>query len=251
MATAQTTPAPPLLGDLLLNAGLITKDRLQEALHLQATGPRHTPLGQVFVGLRVLTRKQLNSILDSHRKRSSLGQILLRAGVLNQPQLDEVLQYQKTHKIRLGQAGLRLNFVTEEHLKEALAAHLNIDFINLDSIDLDPHLDKWINKAYAQKHKACPISQVGNELTVVMDDPTNGAVIHEVETSTEQKVRVATAPEAMISRALKRVYDKADRPIAKDTAELVLDEGFRFAQKGEASDYKPMGCDSKDERLPL
>jgi type IV pilus assembly protein PilB len=252
MAMAQPTSPPPLLGDLLLKAGLITKDRLQEALHLQATRKHHTPLGQVFVELHVITRKQLNSILDSSRKRSPLGQILLKAGVLDQPQLDQVLQYHKTHKIRLGQAVLRLNLMTEENLKEALAAHLNIDFINdLDSIDLDPRMDKWIKKVYAQKNKACPISQVGNELTVVMDDPTNVAVIHEVETSTEKKVRVATAPEAMISRALKRVYDKADRPIAKETAELVLDEGFRFAQKGEASDYKPMGSDPNDERLPL
>lgn len=258
MDTARPTPPIPLLGDFLLNAGLITKDQLQEALHLQAARKRHTPLGQVFVELHILTRKQLTSILDSSRKRSSLGQILLKAGVLDQPQLDQVLQYQKAHKIRLGQAVLRLHFMTEENLKEALAAHLNVDFINLDSLHLNPRIDKWIKKVYAQKNRICPISQVGNELTVVMDDPTNVAVIHEVETSTEQKVRVVTAPEAMIMRALKRVYEKADLPTAKadlpaakESSELVVDEGFTFTQKGQASDYKPMGTDPNDERLPL
>ncbi len=259
MDAAKPSPLTPLLGELLLNAGLATKHQLQEALHLQAARKRYTPLGQVFVELHVLTRKQLNSILDGYRKRSPLGQILLKAGVLDQPQLDQALQYQKTHKIRLGQAVLRLNFMTEENLKEALAAQLNIDFINdLDTINLDPRMDKWIKKVYAQKNKACPISQAGQELTVVMDDPTNVAVIHEVETSTGQKVKVVIAPEAMIARAFQRVYEKADLPTAKadlpaakEVSELVIDEGFTFSQKGQASDYKSMGSDPNDERLPL
>jgi type IV pilus assembly protein PilB len=241
-----------------LNAGLITKDRLQEALHLQAARKRYTPLGQLFVEFHLLTREQLDSILDSSRKRSSLGQVLLKAGVLDQSQLDQALEYQKTHKVRLGQAVLRLNLITEENLKEALAAHLNIDFLNLDAIDLDPHLDKWIKKVYAQKHKVCPISRAGQELTVVMDDPTDVAVIHEIEISTEQKVRVVTAPEAMIARAFQRVYEKtdlptakADPPAAKENPELVIDETFRFPRKGKAEDCKLIGSDPNDERLPL
>jgi len=264
MDAAKPGPSIPLLGDLLLKAGLITKDRLQEALHLQAARKRYTPLGQLFVDLHVITRKQLNSILDSYRKRSPLGQILLKAGVLDQPQLDQALQYHKTHKVRLGQAVLRLNLMTEENLKEALAAQLNVDFVNLDVIDLDPRIDKWIKKVYAQKNRVCPISQAGQELTVAMDDPTNVAVIHEIEISTAQKVKIATAPEAMIMRALKRVYEKTDLPTAKadppavkessdakESAELVIDENFRFTQKGKAEDYKSMGSDPNDERLPL
>jgi type IV pilus assembly protein PilB len=258
MDVAQPPPPTPLLGDLLLKAGLITKVQLQEALHLQATRKHHTPLGQVFVELHLITRKQLDSILDSSRKRSPLGQILLKAGVLDQPQLDQVLQYHKTHKVRLGQAVLRLNLITEDNLKEALAAQLNVNFINLDAIDLDPRIDKWIKKVYAQKNRVCPISQAGQELTVAMDDPTNVAVIHEIEISTEQKVRVVTAPEAMIARAFQRVYEKtdlptakADPPAAKESSELVIDEKFRFTQKGKAEDYKPMGSDPNDERLPL
>jgi type IV pilus assembly protein PilB len=258
MDAAQPPPPTPLLGDLLLKAGLITKVQLQEALHLQATRKYHTPLGQVFVELHLLTRKQLDSVLDSSRKRSSLGQVLLKAGVLDQPQLDQALQYHKTHKVRLGQAVLRLNLITEDNLKEALAAHLNIDFLNLDAIDLDPRVDKWIKKVYAQKNRVCPISQAGQELTVAMDDPTNVAVIHEIEISTAQKLKIATAPEAMIMRALKRVYEKtdlptaqADPPAAKESSELVIDEKFRFTQKGKAEDYKAMGTDPNDERLPL
>ncbi len=264
MKETEQKSSGPLLGELLLKEGLITKDQLQEALRIQTTLKIYKPLGRLFLEQKVLSPTQLTAILDRHRKRPNLGQIMLKSKMIDPQQLDEAVVYQKTHKTRLGRAVLRLNFVSEQNLKEALATQLNIDFINLDSLDLGPHLATWIKKGYAQRFRMCPVALVGNELTVVLDDPTNVSVIREIETSSKKKVKIVTATEAMIARALKRVYDIEDPAAAKedrakddlapgtDSYELVIEEDFTFPQKGIAfEEDKPLGPSPEDKRIPL
>lgn len=257
---------PPLLGEFLVKDGLITVDRLDEALQVQKTLGSYKPLGQVLVDLNILSRRQLNAALDGYRKRSPLGQIMVKAGVIDEQQLQQALAYQKSHRVRLGQAVLKLHHITEDALKQALATQLNIEYLDLDSLEIDRSLNKWIKNAYALKYRVCPVRSADKELTIAMDDPTNVAVIHEIETSAKQKIKIVTASEVMIGRALKRVYQEEDHGISgreeragshkeqkqarEEKAELVIDENFTFETERKVSEYKPLG-ESPDEGVLL
>jgi type IV pilus assembly protein PilB len=145
--------------------------------------------------------------------RVQLGQLLLQKGLITELQLLQGLHYHKSHGIRLGEALLRLNFITERSLKTVLAAQLNIKLMPSDYLDLiPPNLTGYIPKEYAWKHKVCTIRRTTDQLMIVMDDPTDAAVIAAIHDSTRLRIIVSTAPLAVIIQVLQRLYGPESTP---------------------------------------
>jgi len=145
--------------------------------------------------------------------RVQLGQLLLQKGLITELQLLQGLHYHKSHGIRLGEALLTLNFVTERSLKTILAAQLNIKLMPVDYIDLiPPNLTGYIPKEYAWKHKVCTIRRTNDQLMIVIDDPTDAAAIAAIHDSTKLRIVVSTAPLAVIIQVLTRLYGPEGTP---------------------------------------
>ena len=145
--------------------------------------------------------------------RVQLGQLLLQKGLITELQLLQGLHYHKTHGIRLGEALLKLNFVTEKSLKTILATQLNIKLMPIDYIDMvPPNLTGYIPKEYAWKHKVCTIRKTNDQLMIVIDDPTDAAVIAAIHDSTKLRIVVSTAPLAVIIQVLTRLYGPEGTP---------------------------------------
>ena len=207
---------PGRLGELLVLEGLITPDQLDEALRTQAAAERYTPLGQILLDRKVLTRTQLVSVLKRHRKQLRLGDFLVRARVITADRLQGALSYQRRIGLRLGDALLQLGLVTEAHVRQALCSQLNIPFLDLEHFRPDPDhgLDRLISRVYALSHRLVPITRIGNSLTIVMDDPTDEAVVQELEALTGCTIAVATAWRKGIERAMSRIYPTSPSPRA-------------------------------------
>jgi type IV pilus assembly protein PilB len=159
-----------------------------------------------------LTKKHLNYILDLHNKRLRLGDILLRSGVITKELVDIALEHHKKTGVRLGEALVELNFLTEEEMRQTLCLQLNVPFINFDNISIDRSLSKLINKNFAQKHRIVPIAKLGQTITLAMDDPTQKELIEELQSITGLSINVVTATRAAILDAFSRLYEKAKRP---------------------------------------
>ena len=144
---------------------------------------------------------------DRQAPKVQLGQLLLQNGLINEVQLLQALHYHKSHGIRLGEALLKLEFITERLLKTTLAHQLQIKMMPIDYIDLiPPNLTGYISKEFAWKYKVCTIRKTNEELVIVMDDPTQEAVISLIQHFTKMKISVCTAPEAVILQVLHRLY---------------------------------------------
>jgi len=144
--------------------------------------------------------------------RVQLGQLLLQKKLITEVQLLKGLHYHKTHGIRLGEALLRLKFITERALKTALAKQLHIKLMPVDYIDfIPPNLTGYIPKEYAWRHKVCTIGRTNDHLLIVMDDPTDTVVISVIHFSTKLPVTVSTAPHAVIVQILHRLYGPPDQ----------------------------------------
>jgi Type II secretion system (T2SS), protein E, N-terminal domain len=200
--------AKPLLGQFLIKEKLITEAQLDEALRLQASMDPYTPIGQVLVGQKFITLKQLNSVLDKYRKRPKLGAVLIAAKVITEVQLEQAMANQRARRARLGDTLIQLGLATETQIKQAVCIQLNLPFIDLDDFALSKSgLAGLIKRSYAEKNRVVPIARLGNTLTVAMDDPTDREVIRMVEASTGLVVNVAMATRAGLQRAIPQVYD--------------------------------------------
>jgi len=202
----EAEPTEPRLGELLIQEGLISQEQLDAALHAQGSLPSYNPLGQVLIDQQLLTRKQLTAILVRYRKRLLLGQILVKAKVITDERLKGALFYQRKTGLRLGDALVQLGLVTETQLRQAICAQLNIPFAELDQFTPDPELGRLIDGAYAFQRRVLPIARTQDVLTVAMDDPTDVALVKDLEDRTGLTINVVTCWRATFDRILKKVY---------------------------------------------
>jgi type II secretory ATPase GspE/PulE/Tfp pilus assembly ATPase PilB-like protein len=198
----------PQLGTLMISDGLITDVQLQEALRAQNGLEVYRPVGEILVEQNAISVKQLNLFMDKHHKRARLGEVLLKSGIITREQLEVALTHQKTTGLRLGEMLIKLNYLNEESMRQALCKHLNIPFIDLEKVSIDPCLRKLINKSYAKNNLVIPIAIIGKTITLVMDDPTNTSVVKELRSSTGLTINVVTSTSSQIYQAFSRMYDE-------------------------------------------
>jgi type IV pilus assembly protein PilB len=133
------------------------------------------------------------------------------------------LNYQKKTGLRLGEVLIKLKFITEEVMRQALCTQHNIPYINLGNVTIDRSLAKIINRKYAQKHQVVPIARIGDTITLAMDDPIDTEVVKELEAFSGHTINVVTANRTAILDAFMSLYD--DKLPTKDTdSQLKLEE---------------------------
>ena len=210
----------------MLEEGLISESQLQEALRTQSEIDVYRPLGQILVDQKAITAKQLNLFIDKHHKRARLGEILLKSKIITGEQLEIALSYQKTTGLPLGEMLVKLNYINEETMRQALCKHLNIPFIDLDKFTIDPSLRKLINKSYAKNNRVIPISNIGNTITLAMEDPTSTEVIKELRSSTGLSINVVTSTSSKIRHTFAKLYgeDLGTEQEVDHSQELISDE---------------------------
>jgi type IV pilus assembly protein PilB len=194
------------LGELLLAEGLVSEAQLEEALRLQRAQVDYAPLGHILVSQQIVTRDQLLSILERHRRSSKLGDLLIKSGDIDRAQLDAALAEQRRSGQALGEVLVQLGLLSEERLRVALCRQLHIRFFSLDTIIIDPSLRNLVNEKFALKHRTVPLARVGNLLVVAMDDPTQTSVVDDLQRTTGLRIEVVTSTSAHIGRALERLY---------------------------------------------
>ena len=94
-------------------------------------------------------------------------------------------------------------------MRQALSSQLNIPFVDLERMRIDPQLGRLINQAYARRHNLLPVSSIGRSLTVCMDDPTDHAVVTELARLTGYSISVVTASHEAIKLGFARLYSES------------------------------------------
>lgn len=209
-AKAHTTTAESghvvRLGDLLIQEKLVTQEQLDEALRVQSTLKTYIPLGQILMMRGWLTRAQLTTVLRRHRKRARLGEMLVRAKRITEAQLETALAQQKQLRQPLGRVLMSLGYLTEETMREALCAQLHINFFDLDRVMIDPALATVVSEKYAVRRRVVPIFRADRILVVAVDDPTDVAVVEDLQHLVHLRVEVVTSTTEKVLRAIKRLY---------------------------------------------
>ncbi len=140
------------------------------------------------------------------RPRTRLGTVLLESGVITEAQLQHALAQQRHLKMPLGRVLLKMHYLSEEAMRQALGRQLGVPFVDLDKVTIDRELARIINRNYARRHSLLPISRIGTTLTVAIDDPTNASVVAELTRLTRFSITVVTATNRSIQRAFVRLY---------------------------------------------
>ncbi len=105
------------------------------------------------------------------KKTRHLGEILYRKGFVDKDNLIKALKKSKETNKRLGETLLEMGLATEDQLAEALAKQFNLEYVNLDEVEIPQNANKLIPEELIKKHRIIPLGKDNGELKIAMKDP--------------------------------------------------------------------------------
>ncbi len=156
------------------------------------------------------------------RKRVRLGDLLLEKKLISEQQLKEALEEQRASGRKLGRVLIDIGAVSEADLHGTLATALNIPYVDLAHMALDPKIVAKLPETHARRHRALVLKEDARGYLVGMADPTDLFAFDELARLLGKPIRLALAKEAALLRTIDLVYRR--------TEEIVL--AGRGAQRG-------------------
>jgi hypothetical protein len=140
--------------------------------------------------------------------RKRLGEILIQAGVLGEPQLRAALTEQRRWGGPLGRILVDMKLISEDAMVQALSHQLNMPAINLDTKTIGPEVLDLVPGEMAEQLSVIPFALQGKFLDVAMVDPTNISAVDTLRTHTRLNVRPFLAGPKVVERALSKHYGR-------------------------------------------
>ena len=162
------------------------------------------------------------------RKKSNMrfGELLLSKGLLNNSDLNEALDEQRSSGGRLGEILIRLKMLSDEAVKNALAEHLSTEFVHIDVNEIDAKAARLIPEVIAKRFSLIAIGQKDNRLTVAMADPLDVIATDTITLKTGREVEPVLSPRHEIQKALEIIYhgSDVDEQSLRDLVELHVED---------------------------
>lgn len=163
-----------------------------------------------------------------------LGELLIKANVLQESQLKAALAEQAKWGGKLGEILVRMSMVSEDILVRALSKQLNIPAVNLDAVQvIPPHVRAKIPSQTARDFAVLPLQlrDDGKTLVVAVADPLNVRHLDELRAITKCRIVPNVAGRTSIARAYQRLYEENAELGEADTNFKVLDAQGRTVVK--------------------
>jgi hypothetical protein len=140
-----------------------------------------------------------------------LGDLLLRAGVLTEPQLAAALHEQRQWGGRLGSILVRMGVLSEDLLVKALARQLNMPRAALgptDVLQVPPAILQRIDRATCERLVMVPVGYAAERraVQIAIADPNNIVALDDLGRRVGLRVETLIAGETQIHQAIIRLY---------------------------------------------
>ena len=140
--------------------------------------------------------------------REKLGEILIKAGVIDELGLQRALSEQQRWGGQLGRYLVELGLITEELLVRALSTQYKLPAVALDPPRLSVAVGRLVSREICERHSiVCFRADTkARFLDVAMSDPSNLDAIDEVRVATQYNVRPHIAAPSAIDQAIRCVF---------------------------------------------
>ncbi|MCS7227419.1 MAG: ATPase, T2SS/T4P/T4SS family [Endomicrobia bacterium] len=173
-------------------------------------------------------------MITPHKK---LGELLVSLGIITKEQLQSVLEQQKKTNKKLGELLLEQRLVSEEILFAVLAKQFNIPYVSLAELgEIPQETIKLVSEKLVKTFQFIPIDFDRNTktLTIAMSDPLDIVALDSLKISTPYNIKTVVARKKEILEAISKYYEKkesieeiekkAETEFETGTAEVVKEE---------------------------
>jgi general secretion pathway protein E len=153
------------------------------------------------------------------RSRQLIGQILQQKYSLSPEHLEEALRIQKEKGGRLGEILIRLQYIKEEDLLQALGIQLEIPYMaRLDKAQIDRDLIRLIPIGFAKRYELIPLKNSDEKVLVATSNPLHLSALDDLRVILKRDISVAIAPPSEILNCIHQIYERSS-----DSAEQVIE----------------------------
>ncbi len=142
-------------------------------------------------------------------KRRSLGQILTGFGIISEQQLDEALAAQKDSGLRLGEQLQEMEFCDTGDVEWALSTQLELPLVRVTLEMVDRDAASLVPPGLARAGCLIPIWAVGDDVGIVMADPTNQQVKDAVAEATGKEAQFSLGIPSEIRGVINEIFGDA------------------------------------------
>ncbi len=142
-------------------------------------------------------------------KKIRLGEALVLSNAITEEQLEEALEEQKASGKKLGEILMEKNLITEDLMAQILSAQLGYPLVDLANITIPPEVQSLVASSVLKKSMVLPIEYAEdnmNILRVAMADPLDMNAIDDISIITGCQVEPLVATPRNVMLAIDRIY---------------------------------------------
>ena len=174
-------------------------------------------------------------------KNLKIGDVLKEQGYISDEQLLEALEIQRSHKDkRLGEVLIEKGFITESQMLEAMAAKMDCEVVNLDSVFVHIEAVARIPRQVAEKYCVLATEITGGRLRVIVNDPLNFYGLEDVRQVTGMELEIFLSEKAPLLKAIHLYY-----------AEISARDAANIANEVTANEVEEMEVEEGDGDTPI
>ena len=197
----------------------------------------------------------MNPIPAPKTPTQTLGQLLIRQGMLKPEDVERALVYKKQNNLRLGQALIEMKLLTPEQVGEALRAQGKLTCVKLDPRIVDGDVAYRLGEELSRLHKAVAINEIAGVVTVAMEDPADVYTVDEISRKLDAKVYSVYAESVQIEECQRRVFESGaaepDEAGSLDTIAGLVRDNEVDLELGFASQQEPEDSGEEDLDGPV
>ncbi len=152
------------------------------------------------------TESAVGTATEAPSDDERLGALLVAGGVLTEEALQKALVARASRGQGLTRILIEDNLVTESDLVATLAAHLKLEYVDLNEYPVDAAAARLVSDSMARRYLALPIGWIEGRLIVAMADPSNVFAIDDIRAVTGAELRIAVATRQSIVESITKYH---------------------------------------------
>lgn len=148
-----------------------------------------------------------------------IGQMLVEEGIITAEQLDAGLKEQKKTDDFICTTLVKLGFAPVQKVFSALSRKLNIPYVKLNDIEIDPLVIQKVPAKFSSHYKIIPLEFKDSNLVIAMTDPLDIRTLDDIRLILGLEVKGALASELEIQEAIRKYYG-----VGAETLEQIISD---------------------------
>src|ERR1700680_2872623 len=149
--------------------------------------------------------------MECMEKESMIGNLLVRAGLIDSSGLSRAKAAQEKNGISLSRALTTLGLADEQSVTAAIAKSLRLESLGAELPDISAEAAAALPADFCRKHVVAPLSLEGKTLRLALTDPMDLTTTQDAEFRTGRRVVAVVAGPTSIQTLLDKIYPPQDQ----------------------------------------